>query len=150
MNTKQLISIVVIISTLILSFPAISICADYEISGIPDPRQKASLYSYDDTPEVWFFPVDQARWDGNNINNWTWLQLNDEQRAKFVSEGIAEIERTQNVKIAVDNERRILVSISAAAGKMYDDLPYAKIPMLSMLSDALSDAGYLKRKTTLE
>ena len=132
----------------IVSLLELPVCADDKPAYLANPRHKASPYDYsdDDIPDVCFFPKETARWDGYKVNNWTWLQLTDFQKTAFVSEGIAEIEKTENVIVIVENRWRILNSVNDAAAMMREKFPMIKTPMIKILSNSLKDAGHTKRK----
>jgi hypothetical protein len=57
--------------------------------------QEGSIYHYDenDVPEVFFFPPDQARWNGYRVTMREWYLLSDLQKERFVSEYIGELKR---------------------------------------------------------
>ncbi|MDD4203382.1 MAG: hypothetical protein PHQ52_07940 [Candidatus Omnitrophica bacterium] len=56
----------------------------------PFPLNTGSIYEYDseNLPEVWFFPVEEARWDGYEVTLSKWSMLTDFQKAQFISEGL--------------------------------------------------------------
>ncbi|MFA6321479.1 MAG: hypothetical protein WCY36_06465, partial [Candidatus Omnitrophota bacterium] len=56
---------------------------------------EGSIYSYSDNdiPEVFFFPKEKARWDGNKVTMSEWYMLTDLQKEKFVSEYMGELKK---------------------------------------------------------
>lgn len=77
------------------------ICGDSVAAA--DEGAPRSLYSYDedDAPAVFFFPAEQARWDGSKVTMKEWYLLTDHQKQKFISEYIAELERQYHQSITV-------------------------------------------------
>ncbi len=77
----------------------------YPDSGESDtPSGKnPDLFTYDEMnpPEVFFFPADKARWDGNKITVREWYMLSDSQKQKFISEYIGEIRKQYNSPVDI-------------------------------------------------
>ena len=84
MNKKQLVfSLIFILIT--------SLSLAEEASFDPFPKNRNSIYEYDNKniPEICFFPVDKARWDGSKITAGEWPLLTDFQKTMFISEYMA-------------------------------------------------------------
>ena len=66
-----------------------------ETTQVPPGKAEGSIYAYSDNdiPEVFFFPREQARWDGTRVTMSEWYMLTDLQKEKFVSEYIGELKR---------------------------------------------------------
>jgi len=58
-------------------------------------NMEGSIYAYkdDDVPQVFFFPKEKARWDGNKVTMSEWYMLTDLQKEKFVSEYLGELKK---------------------------------------------------------
>lgn len=54
----------------------------------PFPYNAGSSYAYDvkDIPDICFFPVDNARWNGEKVTATDWHKLTDFQKAMFINE----------------------------------------------------------------
>ena len=90
-------------------------------------------HSYDDLPDVCFFPKDKARWDGSEVTNFDWENLTDYQKTSFVYEGIKEIEREENVKINIKDGKGLLEEINIGVYNMNRKPPLSEFPMIKFL-----------------
>lgn len=70
------------------------------------PLNKGSIYEYqsNDIPDVCFFPVDQARWNGYKVTNLEWKKLTDYQKSSFVREGAMEIVIRSHVTLNLEDK----------------------------------------------
>jgi hypothetical protein len=97
----------------------------------PFPENAGSPYEYsqDDIPDVCFFPVDKARWDGTKITAREWKMLTDFQKAMFISEYIEELEKEYNVTIKINGwDYLVALNIFAANYKeKYRNYPITEI-----------------------
>ncbi|MEI8175655.1 MAG: hypothetical protein WCG78_02185 [Candidatus Omnitrophota bacterium] len=116
---------------------------------MPSGKSKPSYYDYDesDKPPVWFFPKEGARWDGNKITSHEWFQLAGQQKDMFITEGIAELERTRNVVVESVNKWRLRASLDSSVSAMSDRFPNMRASMLKTLFDALKDSGWVKSRS---
>ena len=83
---------IIYISGLLLCFGGAAFCDDEQT---PSNNAEGSIYSYseNDIPEVFFFPKEKARWDGEKVTMREWYMLTDLQREKFVSEYLGELKK---------------------------------------------------------
>lgn len=67
-------------------------------------------YSYNKEEKIttWFFPIDQARWDGYRVISNEWKELDEDQKRKFIIEGMREFERLEKIKIGCFDEQDIM------------------------------------------
>jgi hypothetical protein len=65
-----------------------------EVAFDPFPLNRGTIYEYGDehVPDICFFPVSKARWDGYKITIGDWKKLTDYQKFSFASEASNEIE----------------------------------------------------------
>ena len=108
-----------------------------------------SMYEYNpdyDVPDVCFFPLKEARWNGYWVTNKTWDQLDDFQKRKFITEGIGEIERSDDVSVKLENIDEMLAALDAGVAKAAKEKPEIEFPMMRLLRGSLQEAGLLKRE----
>jgi len=143
MNEKRLLPAWVMGISLI-SLLAIPVCSGQVIPN-SSPQHRSSKYDYkdDDIPDVCFFPKDKARWDGYAATNWDWLGFTDYQKEMFISEGIAEIERTEHVTVAEEKKWRLLNAVNTAAGQAREEFPTIKKRAIKILLDSLKESGLM-------
>lgn len=58
-------------------------------------------YDEDNPPDVFFFPVDRAHWDGSKITVREWYMLTDYQKERFISEYLDDMRKHYNSPIDV-------------------------------------------------
>jgi len=88
----------------------------------PFPQNRGTIYDHgDDIPEVCFFPLEKAKWNGYEIKASNWRQLTDYQKVMFVTEGAEEIERRKGIKIDIEDEFRYVVAINGAVASLPED-----------------------------
>ncbi|MBP7056502.1 MAG: hypothetical protein KBB52_06595 [Candidatus Omnitrophica bacterium] len=105
MYKKKRLSRYVLSSALILILLFNLEAAAYSASEESDaPSGKnPDLFTYDEMnpPEVFFFPADKARWDGNKITVREWYMLSDAQKQRFISEYMGEIRKQYNSPVDI-------------------------------------------------
>lgn len=74
-------------------------------------------YSKEERITTWFFPADEARWDGYKVISREWKNLDTNQKRKFIIEGMREFERLEKIKIGCFDEHDIL-DIESALNSM--------------------------------
>lgn len=110
----------------------------------PFPQNKDSIYQYgDDIPDVCFFPVNKARWNGYEVTAAKWSQLTDYQKISFISEGAEEIERNEGVKVDIGDGWKLLTAINGGVATLPKD---SDVPMIRFLRDLLNMDGSIKPK----
>lgn len=110
----------------------------------PFPQNKGSVYQYgDDIPDVCFFPIDKARWNGYGVTAAKWSQLTDFQKTMFISEGAEEIERSEDVKVTIKDGWRLLIAINSGVAAVPKG---TKFPVIRLLRDLLKMDGNIKLK----
>lgn len=60
-------------------------------------------YSEKDIPEICFFPIEEARWNGYELTNLDWKKLTDYQKVQFVREGALEIFTKKQVSLKLED-----------------------------------------------
>ncbi|MBF0479755.1 MAG: hypothetical protein HQL26_09760 [Candidatus Omnitrophica bacterium] len=84
-----------------------------------------------------FFPIETARHNGYEITNANWNDLSEIQKAMFISEGVAEIQRKENIVVRRVDGWQILHeldnSLAESAGER-------KIPVIEFLRSVLDPA----------
>lgn len=95
-------------------------------------------------PDVCFFPREGAFWDGYGVTNKNWEQLSDDQKTRFIAEGIEEIQRNETLFVAIPDKERLLASMNAMAGQTEQTLPEAKLEMIKILHDLIIQSAFTK------
>ena len=140
-NRKQLI-VAWAVFTLISITPAFATDKGFD----PFPKNKGTIYEYgDDIPDVCFFPVDRARWNGYEVTNKSWGQFTDFQKATFISEGIAVIEQKNNVKVddSIKGSPRLIVAVNGGVAHIDKTMPNENIAMMKFLYDLLQQENLI-------
>jgi len=108
----------------------------------PFPRNRGTIYAYgDDIPDVCFFPVDKARWNGYEVTAAKWSQLTDFQKTMFISEAAEEIERSEDVKVKIRDGWRLLIAINGGIAAVPKDTNF---PAMRLFHDLLKMDGSIK------
>jgi len=108
----------------------------------PFPQNKGTIYDYgDDVPDICFFPIEKARWNGYEVKTSDWSQLTDFQKCSFISEGVEEIERKEDVKVTIKDGWRLLVAINGGIAVVPKDTTF---PVMRLLHDLLKMDGSIK------
>ena len=97
---KKIVSIILVFFAASLLFASGSSSEEARpLSG----RTEGTLYSYgeDDTPEVFFFPKEKARWDGTKVTMREWYMLAELQKEAFVAEYIGELKKQYKAAVEV-------------------------------------------------
>jgi len=91
MLLKRSILSAMILSFAVMGLSGVSLAADKGVSITP----QSAIYSYDenDLPAIFFFPPENARWNGNDVTMREWYLLTDLQKEKFISEYTEELKR---------------------------------------------------------
>ena len=116
---------------LILLIATPSFAEDFD----PFPQNRGTIYDYgDDIPDVCFFPIDKARWNGYDVKTSNWSQLTDYQKIKFIEEGAEAIERNEGVKVDIGDGWGVLVAINGGVATLPKDF---NAHMIKFLRDLL-------------
>lgn len=108
----------------------------------PFPQNRGTIYEYgDDVPDICFFPIDKARWNGYEVSVAKWPLLTDFQKMMFISEGAEEIERSEGVKVDIKDGWKLLIAINGGIAAMPKD---SSVPVLRFLRDLLKMDGSIK------
>lgn len=116
-----------------------------ELHKPPFTKGPATAYFYnaDDLPEVFFFPVDKARWNGYRILTGSWRYLTLYQKIMFVTEAMNEIELKEHTIIKDKIDMLNLIAeldkttyILALGGKR-------RFPVIGLIFQFLQEAGYI-------
>ena len=80
----------------------------------PFPQNRGSIYQYSDNdiPDVCFFPVSKARWNGPMITTIEWRMLTDYQKTMFISEYVEELEKKNNEYIDLEGGWEFLIAVN--------------------------------------
>jgi len=115
---------------LVISFYSNSFAQD-QYSLNPD-------FSYDrtETIEVYFFPSEEARWDGYEVLNKDWDSLDEYRKHKFVSEALKEIEEKEKVKVIFGGTEGDLVRLLDKTNKLLVSAGVKK-PVITLLLQGL-------------
>jgi len=129
-----------------LLFANLSLAAEQKESD-PFQKNRGTAYEYkdNDTPDIWFFPVDKARWDGSKVTVKEWHMLTDFQQAMFVAEYIKELKNQYKTDIKYNVREYLLFLDSFITGYLSTN-PDIQIRMI--IEAVLAQQGKIK-KTTL-
>ena len=143
MNKKQLIAALVI--SIFLTG-----CSFLPEKPYPFPKNIGSSYEYDSNniPDVCFFPVEKARWDGYKVTNKNWNQLTDFQKTMFISEAAEEIERNEKVTVDLKGGWLVLSSLNEGVEKAERSPSHLEFPMIRLMYEALKESGQIKPVTS--
>jgi hypothetical protein len=126
----------IIIISLLLCATAFAEQANFD----PFPKNKGTIYEYgDNIPDVCFFPIDKARWNGYEVTVTNWSQLTDYQKISFISEGAEEIERNEGVNVDIGDGWRLLIAINGGVDSLPKD---SNIAMINFLYDLLKLSNF--------
>jgi hypothetical protein len=75
------------------------------------PSHKGSGYEYgrDEIINVFFFPSQEAKWDGYKVKDKDWDNLNEKQKYMFIDEGTKELERLYKTKIEYERSIQSII-----------------------------------------
>ena len=119
-------------------------CSSCPIKPNPFPKNIGSIYQYNEPPEICFFPVNKAKWDGYKVTTKNWNQLTDYQKTQFITEGITDIETNAKVNIEVKDYWRLLISINTGVNMANIETPNEEVPMIKFLLESLKASGMVK------
>lgn len=121
---------------------ALLLCPAFVSADEPFPKNIGTIYDYsqDNIPEVCFFPVDKARWDGYDVTVDKWSLLTDYQKVIFLRESIEEINRNidGDVHLTVDFEK-FAHSVDDVMKQMAIKIPDPRIPIIRFVFDVLKE-----------
>lgn len=86
-----------------------------------------------DFPDVYFFPADEAQWDGYSVTIINWRGLTSLQKFMFLSEAIQEIERNTGLFIEDVDIARLQQIIDQACVGFSINTPDFDIPLIWFL-----------------
>lgn len=109
----------------------------------PFPRNRGTIYEYDEPPDICFFPIDEAHWNGYEITNQNWNQLTDFQKVMFISEAVEEIERNEQTEIEEIDGWRFLIALNEGVAYLEKEKSDAEGSMFELLYEALKSNGFL-------
>jgi len=109
----------------------------------PFPQNTGSSYEYsqDNIPDVCFFPIDKARWDGSKITAKEWKMLTDFQKTMFISEYIEELEKGYKTSIDI-NGWDYLIALNGFADACKDEC--LNELMTRVIKELLIEQGEIK------
>jgi len=139
MNKKYLIAALII--GLFLSG-----CSSLPTKPYSFPKNTGTNYEYgsDNIPDVCFFPVKKARWDGYKVTNKNWDQLTDFQKTMFISEAADEIQRNENVTVDLKGGWLVLISLNKGVEEAEKSSSHIEFTMIRLMHDALKESGQIK------
>jgi len=97
-------------------------------------------FQYSETPDICFFPKDQAKWDGYQITNKNWNKLNDYLKLMFILEGVQELQRRNRVNIVMKDSTRTVRALDYGIDKMNKDMPTVQMLVINFLYDIFKEA----------
>lgn len=97
-------------------------------------------FQYSETPDICFFPKDQAKWDGYQITNKNWNKLNNYLKLMFIFEATKELEKRDRVIITIKDSARTVRALDYGIDKINKDIPKAQVLVIDFLNDVLKEA----------
>jgi len=145
MQKKQLI-------TALITILFLSGCSSVPAKPFRLSKHTDSNYEYDkkNLPEICFFPVEKARWDGYNVTNKNWNQLTEVQKFMFVTEAADEIQRNEKVAVDLKGGWGVLIDMNNAIMDRENYPDRLEFPMIKVMYKALKDADQIKPDITQE
>ena len=122
-------------------------CSSLPTKPNPFPKNKSSIYQYDNPPEICFFPTNKAKWDGYKVTNKNWEQLTDYQKSMFISEANEEIKRNEPVIIEALDTDRIIIALNGMTINMQKQIPRVELAMIKILYDLYKEMNAVKLNT---
>lgn len=95
-------------------------------------------------PEVCFFPVDKARWNGYKVLAKEWKKLTRFQKNEFIVEGIKEIENKEHLSVGFIDGVPDLIDAIDKTTHLFGLGGEGKIPVITLIYKFLVQAGYIK------
>jgi len=93
--------IILFVCLCLSSLPDIKAETQSLVSG-PEPQTYS--YSTEDLPEVCFFPVLEARWNGYEVLNKNWRSLDDYLKQRFIAEAAKEIQDKEGFVVSYNSD----------------------------------------------
>ena len=116
-----------IIILLLLSLSATVCFAEEAIE--PLLTNQGTIYEYDrnNIPDVCFFPVEEAKWNGYEVTISNWGELTDFQKSIFISEGLDELVAKGQIEEQEINGWDVLIAMNHMASAVGGDVPMVKV-----------------------
>ena len=141
----------VIVTSIMFSLITIAPIFAAEEAVDPVSNNKGTIYEYGyDIPDVCFFPIEKAKWNGYEVTTKSWGQLTDFQRVMFISEGITEIEQKNNVKVddSIKGSPKFILAVNAGVANIEKTVPGENIAMMKFLYDLLQYDKRIVKETS--
>jgi len=124
----------------------LSSCSTLPAKSPSFPKNVGTIYEYsqDNIPDVCFFPVEKARWDGYKVTNNNWSQLTDFQKTMFISEAAEEIRGNERVIVDLKDSRGILVAMNKTVADIEKDGSNIEFLMIKLMHGVLKDSNQIK------
>ena len=128
---------------------AIFICAS---ASAQEMRPTASILNNDGIyknhsnklPDICFFPREKAFWDGYKVTSKSWKLLTDEQKIRFITEAIEEIQRNETLFVVIPAAESLLSDMNAMANVTEENTPDVELKMIKILHDLLIQPRFNK------
>ena len=115
-------------------------------ASVPAPKKFADDFHYLEVPDVCFFPIAEAKWDGYKITNKNWNKLDDYLKLMFIIEATQELQRREKVNIVSREGARTLRALNYGIDKLNRDMPQVQIVVIDFLYDVLKEAKLVTPK----
>ena len=132
---------ILLLLTAVFAAPAAAFSLDGDSAA---SSESIYAYSESDMPQVFFFPKEQARWDGTQITMKEWYLLTPLQKQKFISEYIGELEAQYQQTINVMG-LDYLEALNAFS--YYSDSGARSEPSVTFIDKLLIGQGKMPRAT---
>jgi len=121
-------------------------CSTLPTKPHPFPKNIGTIYEYsgNNIPDVCFFPVEKARWDGYKVTNNNWNQLTDFQKTMFISEAAKEIEKNEKVTVDLKGGWGVLAVMNKTVADIDKDSANIEFPMIKLMHGILKDSSQIK------
>ena len=130
-----------LILILVLLLPIDTLSGQEEFDPFPQNRGTIYEYSDEDIPDICFFPIEKARWDGSRITATEWGILTDFQKSMFISEYIEQLEEEYGTTIEVDGWR-YLIALNSYANTCGNEC--VGIPMTRVIKELLIEQDEIR------
>jgi len=91
---------------------------------------------------VCFYPLKEARWNGDKVTNKNWHELTYYQKSAFIYESLPEIEKRYGAETLPVENWKMLIMLNAMAKDLNETSPEKEAPMIDIFLTLLIKTGY--------
>lgn len=140
------------IAILLTSFSALTEESKGNSASISSPSApKENKYTYDskDIPNIHFFPVEKARWNGYELRAREWHQLPDFLKRRFLQGARTEIEVHENAVVLVNSMDRLVRAMDESLKEVLAEPGYEEMSVMKFFYIMLLQHDAIKKAHTI-